>query len=152
MPCHSAHVWFNEVKNAVTIPFYSIIENTVQTILEQKIQAHKKIVVLATKTTINSGLYQKAFKNSPFKIITPRVEEQQVVDNAIKSVKTGKLKTNPYIPKLNQFLKNYKNKGVSMLLGCCTEVPLMFPYLEVDIEMLDPTLMLAQMAIKKAMS
>lgn len=150
MSCHTAHIWLNEVKRAITIPFYSMIDNTVQTMLERKSDINKKLFLLASETTVNSRLYQNAFENSHFKIIVPNVEEQRVVDNTIKNVKAGKTKTNRYIPELNQILRNYNKTGVSTLLGCCTEIPLIFPYFKVDMEMIDPTLMLAKMAIRKA--
>ena len=150
MPCHSAHIWFNELKNAVKIPFYNMIQNTAQTILKQKSHKNKTIILLATETTINGQLYQKAFENSPVKIIIPSLEEQRALKNAIKNVKAGRIETNPHIHELNQFLKNYTDKGISILIGCCTEIPLLFPYLKVEMEMIDPTLMLAKMAINKA--
>ncbi|MBT2618649.1 aspartate/glutamate racemase family protein [Bacillus sp. ISL-78] len=150
MPCHTAHIWINEVKKAINIPFYSMIKNTVQaTIREYESLVKKKILLLATETTINTRLYQSAFENSPFETIIPDEKEQEVVDNAIKNVKGGKLKNNQYIYELNQIINHYNEKGISMLIGCCTEVPLMFPYFNRVMKMIDPTLMLAIMAIKK---
>lgn len=150
MPCHTAHLWIDEIRKAVTIPFYSIIENTAQTLLGQKNRRNKKILLLATKTTINSHLYQNEFKNSLITIITPCSEEQQTVDNAMLNVKAGILKNNQYIHQINYFLKKYQDKGISAILGCCTEIPLMYPYLKVRMEKLDPTLMLAKFAVQKA--
>lgn len=150
MPCHTAHLWIDELRKVVSVPFYSIIENTVQTLLEQKNRTNEKILVLATKTTINSHLYQNQFKNSPITIITPRSEEQRIVDNAIQHVKAGILKNNQYIHQMNTLLKKYQIKKVSTILGCCTEIPLMYPYFKVKMEMLDPTLMLAKFAVQKA--
>ncbi len=151
MPCHTAHIWINELKKAVTIPFYSIIENTVQIMLKQKSTQNKKVLLLATETLINSRLYQTEFENSSVELIIPTTEEQKLVDNAIRYVKVSKFTTNQYIQDLNQVLKHYSNKGISALMGCCTEVPLMFPYFSVDMKMIDPTLMLAKMAIKMAL-
>lgn len=152
MPCHSAHIWFNELKNAVKIPFYSMVENTVQTVLAQETNQNKAILLLATETTINGQLYQNAFKNTPVNLIIPSIEEQRTLNHAIKNVKAGNVYTNRYIPKLNRILENYKNKGISILIGCCTEIPLMFPHFKAGIELIDPTLMLAKMAVNKATS
>lgn len=150
MPCHTAHLWTNDIRNSISVPFYSLVENTAQTLLEQKNGKNEKILLLATKTTINSRLYQNQFTNSSIKIITPLPKEQQIVDNAIKNVKAGMLENNQYIKQMNSFLKKYQAKRVSTILGCCTEIPLMYPYLSVRMEMLDPTLMLAKFAVKKA--
>ncbi|GIN90209.1 aspartate racemase [Siminovitchia terrae] len=149
MPCHTAHIWFNDVKNEISIPFYSMVENTVQAVsLEYKNLENKKIVLLATETTVNSELYQKAFDNTPFQIIVPNLREQKIIDHAIKNVKGGK-KNKQSLGRVNEIINAYHQKGVSKLLGCCTEIPLMFPYFNTESEMIDPTLLLAKMAIKK---
>lgn len=151
MPCNTAHIWFHEIKREITIPFYSMIENTVQTLLEQKRHINHKILLLATQTTINHQLYQKTCKNLPFEIITPSQDEQKIVDNAIKEVKAGRLETNPCLNQLNPMLARYQEKGISTLIGGCTEIPLLFPYFQVKMNMIDPTLLLAKMTIQKAM-
>jgi aspartate racemase len=151
MPCHTAHNWINQLRNEVTIPFYSIIENTVQEVAEEfETKKNKQILLLATKTTIQAQLYQEAFKNSSFEIIIPNETEQKLVDAAITNVKGGQQANNQSIGMLNQMINAYSNKNIKMLLGCCTEVPLMFPYLKTEMELIDPTLKLAIMAIKKA--
>lgn len=151
MPCHTAHIWFNEIKKEISIPFYSMVENTVQDVsIHYKHIKNKKILLLATEITISSCLYQKSFENTSFQIIVPTSEEQKVVDLAIKRVKGGN-KNNSFIDELNQIVDAYHQEGVSMLLGCCTEIPLMFPYLNSQIECIDPTLLLAKMAIKNAL-
>ncbi|ULT57365.1 amino acid racemase [Neobacillus drentensis] len=149
-PCHTAHIWFNEVKKAISIPFYSMVENTVQALsLMHKNPKNHKVLLLATETTIHSQLYQKAFENTSFKIIIPNSQEQGIVDHAIKNVKDG-IMDNPFVPKLNELINDYHLKGVSMVLGCCTEIPLMFPYFHTEMNMIDPTLLLAKMAIRIA--
>lgn len=150
MPCHTAHIWYSEIKKTISIPFYSMIENTVQTIIEQKSLGSKKILLFASETTINSRIYQNSFENSSFKLVIPQTGEQKVVDKAIKNVKAGKTTTNRYIHELNQILSVYREKGISKLLGGCTEISLIFPYFNLDMEKIDPTLMLAKLSIKKA--
>lgn len=150
MPCHTAHLWIKELRGAVTIPFLSIVENTVQSVLKLKKGKKEKILLLASATTINSSLYQDEFANTNITIITPLPEEQHIVDNAIREVKGGLSERNQYIRQIDHFLMKYKAGKVSTILGCCTEIPLMYPYLRVRMEMLDPTLMLAKAAVSKA--
>lgn len=150
MPCHTAHICYNKIKLAINIPIYSLIENTVQSIVEEKSYKNQKILLLATETTINSQIYQNEIMKNQVKIIVPTSDEQIIVDNAIKNVKAGKIKSNIYIQDLNTFLNSYKKNGVSILLGGCTEIPILFPYLMVDMKKIDPTLLLAKMSIEKA--
>lgn len=149
MPCHTAHLWYEEIKKVINIPFYSMIENTVKATIIQKGYTHKQILLLATETTIKNKLYQNAFGNSS-KIVIPNQEEQSVVNNIIKSIKSAKIGSNQYIEELNIILLKYKKKEISAILGGCTEIPLIFPYLSDDIEKIDPTLMLALLAISMA--
>lgn len=152
MPCHTAHLWWNEVKKTIKIPFYSMIENTVErTIFQYGSHENKKILFLATETTIQSHIYQDSFKNSPFQLVIPTNKEQEIVDQAIKSIKGGLLQDNFFISKLKTIIDKYHQEGISLLVGCCTEIPLMYPYFGGEMEMIDPTLMLAIMAIEESM-
>ncbi|MBW8352065.1 amino acid racemase [Bacillus sp. IITD106] len=150
--CNSAHIWLDELRRNVNIPFYSMIENTVQHLLGCKSSTNEKILLFATESTIQHQLYQNAFKGSPYKIVVPNKEEQKVVNHAINDVKTGKIKASFYIKYLNQMIEKYQSEGVSMIIGGCTEIPLLFPYFETDIELVDPTYLLAKLAIKKSMN
>ncbi|WP_071395127.1 cysteate racemase [Bacillus tuaregi] len=154
MPCHTAHIWIQEIRKAITIPFYSLIENTVEATKRQyENESRQRILLLATSTTIQAGLYQEAFKasTSTFDIIVPQQGEQRVVDRAIMDVKAGKLENSLSIQELDKIIHFYYSNGASFVLGGCTEVPLMFPYFETNMSLIDPTLMLAIMAIQKAL-
>lgn len=153
MPCHTAHIWYEEIQKHLSIPFYSIIKNTVDSIDQlYGSKENNKLLLLATETTIQSKLYQREFENSSFSITIPNSEEQKIVDKAIKSVKGGDLNPRSLtMDKLNQIINRYKDGGVSLLVGCCTEIPLMYPLFQTEMELVDPTLLLAKLAISKAM-
>jgi aspartate racemase len=150
MPCHTAHIWIEELQKNTSIPFYNMIENTVSYIIENQPNTQKTIL-FATPTTIEKQLYQKPFQKNNLHIIIPSMSEQQIVYNSILKVKSGYIKDNPYIVSLNKILGSYKKKGVTSLLAACSEIPLLYPFLSKDIEILDPTLLLAKMAIQKAL-
>jgi aspartate racemase len=150
MPCHTAHIWIEELQNSASIPFYNMIENTVSYIIENQPNTLKTII-LATPTTIEKQLYQKLFQNNNLHFLVPSISEQQIIYSSILKVKSGYIRDNPYIDSLNEILSSYNKKGVTSLLAACTEIPLLYPFLSKDIEKLDPTLMLAKMAIEKAL-
>ena len=151
MPCNTAHIWYQEISNSIYIPFYSMITNTVDQTLIQMKEKNPRVLLLATHTTINTNLYQNAFQQTAVSILIPSLTEQQVVNEAISSVKAGLIKTNPYLKDLNKIVDDYTNKGVMHILGGCSELPLLFPYLNEKINKLDPTLMLAQFAVSKSL-
>lgn len=149
MPCHTAHIWIEELQKNTSIPFYNMIENTVSYIIENQSNT-QKILILATPATIEKQLYQKLFQKNNLNFVVPSMSEQKVVYDLILKVKSGYIKDNPYIESLNEILKSYKKKGVTLFLAACTEIPLLFPFLSKDKKILDPILMLAKMAIQKA--
>lgn len=150
MPCHTAHIWIDQLQKSVSIPFYSMIENTVSYIIENQINT-QKMIIFATPTTIEKQLYQKLFQKNDLHFILPSMSEQQIIYDSILKVKSGYIEDNPYIDTVNEILCSYKKQGVTTLLAACTEIPLLYPFLSKDIEMLDPTLMLAKLAIQKGL-
>jgi len=150
--CNTAHIWLDELKRNVNIPVYSMIDNTVQHLMESKLDINGKVLLFATESTIQHHLYQQAFKGSRYTIVIPNEEEQKLVNGAIKEVKKGNIKTNPYLDGLNQLIQTYQSKGTSAIIGGCTEIPLLFPHFNTDMKLIDPTLLLAKLAIQKAMN
>ncbi len=147
IPCHTAHVWFSEIQAAIQIPIYSMIENTVSCIEVHYRHLSDRILLLGTKAILQKRLYQNAFEQKGLKLHVPESYEQDMVASAILEVKGSLIEKNSYIVPLNQMLNQYYASGVTAVLGACTEIPLLFPYLDLKIEKLDPTLMLANMAI-----
>lgn len=151
IPCHTAHVWLSEIQAAIQIPIYSMIENTVSCIEAQYQHLSDRILLLGTKTLLQKRLYQNAFEQRGLKLHIPESYEQDMMASAILELKGSLIENNPHINPLNQMLNRYYSSGVTAVLGACTEIPLLFPYLDPKIEKLDPTLMLAKMAIALAL-
>jgi aspartate racemase len=151
IPCHTAHVWLSEIQAAIRIPIYSMIENTVSCIEEHYQSLSDSILLLGTKAILQKKLYQNAFEQRGLKLHVPKSFDQDIVASAIFEVKSSHLENNSYIEPLNQMLNRYYSSGITAVLGVCTEIPLLFPFLNPKIEKLDPTLMLAKMAIARAL-
>lgn len=157
MPCHTAHIWYENIINTINIPFYSIVDNTVKEVIKENDQSparqKKNVLLLSTSTTANSMLYQSAFKNSSINLIIPNNDEQEMIDKLILNIKSDKFaSSNIELNNLNKLLIDYKYKGVSSVLGACTEIPLIFQFINANLKKIDPTLLLALMCIKKAQS
>ena len=150
IPCHTAHVWLSEIQAAIRIPIYSMIENTVSCIVSHYRYLSDRILLLGTKAILQKKLYQNAFEQRGLILHVPESYEQDMVASAILEVKGSLIENNSYIEPLNRMLMRYYSSGVTAVLGACTEIPLLFPYLDPKIEKLDPTLMLANMAIDLA--
>lgn len=149
IPCNTAHYWYDQLQAAVHVPIYHIIDNAATYI--QTHYANTKAMLLATIATVKTGLYQKSFAAKGMSLSIPTALEQKTVDAALDDVKAGYISDNHYLPALRQILDHYAANGVHAFIGGCTEIPLLFPYLNGDYEKFDPTLMLARTAVEKAL-
>ena len=95
------------------IPIINVIDPIIEAVVANK--AHKKIGLIATKTTIESGVYQEKMKRRnpeikmevlPTPLLAPMIEEGFSQDKISKTV-------------IENYLSNPKFKGIdALILGC----------------------------------
>jgi len=146
MPCNTAHYFRSEVQKNVDIPILSMIEITGKSLLKKGI---KTAGLLATKGTINSGIYQDVFMNMDIEIIVPDEDEQTVITDLIyNGVKAGKQDYDTTIVK--DVMRHMIDRGAETLVLGCTELSVAVDMYKLDFTVCDPTLELARGAIKAA--
>ncbi|UNC92228.1 cysteate racemase [Candidatus Contubernalis alkaliaceticus] len=150
MPCNTSHIWIKIIKASVNIPIYSMIENTANYVQKQDSLINSQILLVATTATVNSQIYQRALQSSNNKIIIPDPDEQIIISSMIEHLKAGLTYNNPDLNSFKNILNKYKEIGVFVILGACTEIPILFPLLDKSLVMIDPNLLLAEMAVKIA--
>lgn len=148
IPCHTAHNWLPELQEAIKIPIINMVELVADHIAEVNGKHSAKILLLATTATIKSKIYERALENRGIKLLIPNESEQNIIASSIDEVKAGNIKNNPFLYSLGHIIENHKQDGVTGIIGGCTELPLLFPFLPDGIEYIDPTLLLARAAIK----
>ncbi|HHW42647.1 MAG TPA: amino acid racemase [Desulfotomaculum sp.] len=150
MPCNTAHFWLEELQKAVKVPIYSMIDHAAAYIQQHYPHFSGRIMLLASTATVQTNLYQNAFHARGLELRVPEPPDQEIVARAIDEVKAGHIENNAYLKQINVILNRYVAGGILAFIGGCTEIPLLYPYLEGDFAKLDPTLMLALMAIERA--
>ena len=110
----------------------------------------RRIGLLAYQGTIATGLYHDALRARGLEPLSPSPEEQRrLVDGAIEAVKAGD--TRPEVGGwLAQAGQALITRGAEVLLAACTEIPIVLPPSMVSVPLLDPTLILAQAAVRAA--
>lgn len=89
MPCNTAHYFTQQVLDAVTVPFVSIIDVTVEAALERA-PGLRAVGLLATAGTVASRVYHDAFAARGVEVLTPDEADQAVVSAIIyDQVKAG---------------------------------------------------------------
>ena len=154
MPCNTAHYWYKDLKRKIKIPILNMPELVFQNV-SKICMKNSKIGLLATETTINTGIYDSFFKKS-FKLVTPtKTLQTKSVNKAIKFVKQGK--TKEAIKMIKPSVSYLIKKDCKKIILGCTELPIaIFAYksfkrVKLSKIFLDPNLILAQASMIKYM-
>jgi len=116
MPCNSAHLYFNELLDSISIPLLNIVDETVSCLPESS----QRITIFATETTVKSGLYQKGILSAGHEFVFSRDWQIRVNDiiNAIKLKKDTE-----YIDMLwDELLCEVGEQGVESTVLACTDL------------------------------
>ena len=152
IPCNTAHYWYEDLKKIIEVPILNmpkiVYENA-----SKNCSKGSKIGLLATETTINTGVYKRYF-DKQYDLISPQKKIQiENVNRSIKLVKMGKTKEaeKAIKPAINYLLKK---KCKKIILGC-TELPIaIFAYksfkkAKISKIFMDPNLILAEASLKR---
>ena len=152
IPCNTAHYWYKDIKKIINIPILNMPE-IVYLNAKKNCKKNSKIGLLATDTTIKTGIYSYYFKKR-FKLVSPKKNLQiKSVNKSIRLVKMGRTKEaeKAIKPAVNYLIKMHCKK---IILGC-TELPIaIFAYksfkkAKLSKKFMDPNLLLAKASMRK---
>ncbi len=151
MPCVTAHHFYNEIMAEVRFPFLNLVDETLLYAL-RKVPEMKKVGLIASTGTLKSRLFHEAFDKEGVEIIEPTDEEQAQVMEAIfgkEGVKAGYTsgKCREIIHNTAQTLIMRRAEAV---IAGCTEVPLVLKKGDIDVPLIEPLQILAEVSILKA--
>ncbi|MDI9242765.1 aspartate/glutamate racemase family protein [Fusibacillus kribbianus] len=144
MPCNTAHYFYNQIVPFVDTPFLNMLEETAKEIKRRGI---KKVGLLATDGTCQSGVYKTVFDAAGIEMLSPSpVGQQAVMDVIYKGVKAGNLSID--LSGFNKAMDELFEAGAEVLVLGCTELPVAFELFHIDRPNIDPTLVLAAAAVR----
>ena len=144
MPCNTAHYFYNQIVPFVDTPFLNMLEETAKEIKRRGI---KKVGLLATDGTCQSGVYKTVFDAAGLEMLSPSpVGQQAVMDVIYKGVKAGNLSID--LSGFNKAMDELFEAGAEVLVLGCTELPVAFELFHIDRPNIDPTLVLAAAAVR----
>lgn len=145
MPCHTAHHYYSEIADLVSIPFISLIELAVENIQSQ-FPNLKKIGLLASTAVINIKLYDNAFREFGIQTVYPRPDEQEALMKLIKAVKSKTIDKNQ--------IRSFKDLASSLEVDCkliaCTELSVVGNIIDDPSETIDALDLLAKEIVAQA--
>jgi len=121
--CLTAHNFYQEVQNNVKVPIINAVEETVKEIKRNN-PDFKKIGLLSTEVTAESGLFQNEFIKQGLEIVVPDNEGLKEVRAIIEALKLNNIVESDNI-KLSGIIKSLVNLGAEGIILGCSELPLM---------------------------
>lgn len=144
IPCNSVHTFINEIRQAVSIPVLSIVEETDTFLKEHKIN---KVGLLATSATVKSNLYGDLLERNNVQVVLPSPTEQVELDTSITRLVNNQSSEQDK-EKLESIITGLADNGVQTTLLACTDLQLVAPS-HPTVAIYDTMHILAESAVKK---
>jgi aspartate racemase len=148
IPCNTAHYYISQIQESVNIPILNMIEETAKE-TQQIIYQIKKVGLLASIGTYKTEIYHQQFKKFNIEVIYPEEKDKEEVMKAIYAVKAGDL-SNEVKGNILKIAQKLIDKGAEVIITGCTEIPLILKERDVSVPLIDPTQILAKIAVQKA--
>lgn len=148
MPCNSAHAFLEPIRQATSIPFISIITETVGEIGRVLRGAHR-IGVLQTDGLQQAGLYEVALGRAGYAALVLQGDELGDLMHLIHRIKAGD-RSDEVGRGLTSLADALAGRGAEAILAACTEIPLVLRAAAVDVPLLASTDVLARRTVELA--
>lgn len=154
IPCNTAHAFVERIQGHLGIPIINMLTETVD-FIQQAYGVSRQVGLLATSGTIQSRVYHHAAERVGLPLLVPDAAHQQLVMSAIygeHGVKAGH-SSGQCREVLLQAATHLVEKGATVLILGCTELPLIIPQSEnfdilgMSVAFVDPTNVLAQRCV-----
>ena len=86
MPCNTAHLYFEELQDSLSIPILNIVDETLKAIPETA----KRVALLATEATVQAGIYQDGIAKRNIEY-TYYEKWQTMINQIITYIKSGEV-------------------------------------------------------------
>lgn len=150
MPCNAAHAWQDDIVAATSIPFISIIEESVSRSL-QCTRDGGAIGLLTTPGCFAAGLYQRALTDVKRVAVLQSPEELAETMSLIDRIKGGD-RSKPVATGLCKLTDLLASRGAETVIAACTELPLVLDQSMLTIPLVASTDALAEKTVALALS
>lgn len=148
MSCNTAHYFHDKLSKEVSIPILNMPEESAR---ELKRRGIRKVGLLATDGTIQTGVYHRYLKAEGIDVVVPEGENQAVVMKLIYECVKKNVPTRDYpAAAVAKTVTDLKTRGAEAYLLACTELPIAFDRLGYRDGFVDPTLVLARAIVREA--
>ena len=131
IPCNSAHLWYEQMQAATSVPILHIADAVIQG-LQASLPGVGTVVLLGTEGTLRSGLYQDRLEAAGYATVTPsgRTELDELM-SGIRAVKAGDIDRGREV--LLVLAHRLLGRGGQAVVVACTDISVAFAS-DVEIE------------------
>lgn len=151
IPCNTSHFWYDRMQaSAGAVPILHIADAAIEE-LQRSSKPAGLVAILATRGTVQAGIYSNRLSAKGFDLASVSEEEQSVVDHVIKSVKGGEVDAGRKA--MHQLIKTLAARGVKTVILGCTELPIAYEGIDADsaagVQAVDTSLALATVSLRR---
>lgn len=143
MACNTAHAWEADIQAAISIPFLSIIRETVDVVAELRPEA---VGVLAVDACLSAGLYQDALKAAGLRTIVLSTDSQKTFMELIYRIKSGD-DGETVKRAMTTLARKLEAQGAEVIIAGCTEIPIVLTADDIEGELVSSTDILVERTI-----
>ncbi len=137
MASNTPHMYYEKLKEDISIPLLSIVESTADVASEK---GFDRVGLLGTEFTMTGDFYQKTFEKRGMEIVVPEKNDQKLVHEKIMNELVNGQILDPTREKLVDIAnKMRRTKGVEAIILGCTELPLILSEEETGFPVLNTT-------------
>ena len=148
MPCNTAHMFSDDIKAEINIPFIHIAEETINEITEY-FPEKVSVGIMATTACINAKIYQEDLNHKGKTCLLPDNHYQDECMKGIFSIKEGSNLQDPSVT-LSLVANHLVDKGAEIIIAGCTEIPLVLEKKDLEVPLVSSTEVLAIKTIEYA--
>jgi aspartate racemase len=122
MPCNTTHTFINEIRESVSVPVLSIVDETIKFI---EAKNFNKIGFISSGTTIKNKVYEKKLVDIGVEFVVPNKIEQEEIFMIIQNLVDG-IHLDSDRKKILNIINNMKKQGAEAVCLACTDLQLLF--------------------------
>ncbi len=145
MPCNTAHAFQGDIEAAISIPFVSIIDETVAACA-----GCSAVGLLATRGCLVSNIYQDALSAAGIEAIVTSDDETDDLAGLIATIKKGDCGLHVGAG-MKGLAETLVGNGAQAVIAGCTEIPLVLDQSMLDVPLFSSTDILAEATVAYAL-
>ena len=141
MPCNTAHAYFDALAASISVPLLNIVRETIA-VMPPGI---KRLALLATQTTIDSGIYQQDLTRAGYEMVHHPATQSQV-NGLILAIKNGQ-PVPDLVEQWQTLLHQLELAEIDAAIVACTDLNAVSDRTQTTLPLIDSALALAQATV-----